>query len=827
MLDQDISTADAKRLLSRPAFRGMPAHDLAGPGGWTRRGFLQAVGMGLGAGAVVGSLGESLIPGDVHDAFASPPIGANDGILVTIMLYGGNDGLNTVIPFTDGNYYAQRSNIAVAPSAALGITPTLGLHPRLPYLHQMYQRGQMAIVQGVGYPDPDLSHFTSMAVWMHAKFGTSAPTNGWIGRWLDGLSPAAAELGAATIDSSVALHLLGDQRQAVGISPWGDMFGVDSQAHDLRMYDGIRAMAAAGSGRGQWHDQFASTMKTQLDMAQQVAPAFVQTLPEGDLSKKLTIAARLINANIGLRILDVGLDGFDNHADELGNHPDLLGELDTAIATFYGTLSPQWRDRVTIMTMSEFGRTSWSNESGGTDHGTAAPLFVMGTHVRGGLYGQGPTLAGLGQWDRLPNYVDFRWVIGSVLDGWMGGGGSTILGGSFEDLQLFNGTPGTPGSDIPVIVLPAATPSGFVATAPQRVFDTRDGTGGREAPLGAGETWRFTIAGKYGIPLEAVAVAINLTSVDATAPTYVTVSPSGELRPFASNLNPVPGAAIPNLVLARVGLGGSIDLYNNSGTVHLVGDVVGWFTPDSDVGLEALAPARLLDTRDGTGGVLGAIGPGQVVELQVTGRGGVSDECEAVALNVTATEPSAASYLTVWPSGQDKPLASSVNMAPRQTVPNMVLAKVGDGGRVSIYNHSGTTHVVVDVLGCFGAGVSSKFVSLSPSRVLDTREGTGAPKSPLGRGALTLQLAGRGGVPSGGASAVLLNVTAVTPTAGTFVTVFPTDVERPNASNLNASAGQVVPNMVIARLGPDGAAEIYNNSGSVDLVADVMGYFTG
>lgn len=826
MLDQDISTADAKRLLSRPALRGMPGDDRPGPGGWTRRGFLQAVGMGLGGGALVGSLGESLIPGDVHEAFASPPIGATDGILVTIMLYGGNDGLNTVVPFTDGNYYAQRSNIAIAPSAVLPITGNLGLHPRLPYLHQMYQRGQMAVVQGVGYANPDLSHFTSMAIWMHARFGNSAPTNGWIGRWLDGLSPSAAELGAATIDSSVALHLLGDQRQAVGISPWGDMFGVDSQPPDLRMYDGIKAMSNAASGRGAWHDLFASTMRTQLDMAQQVAPAFEQTLPEGDLTKKMTIAARLINANIGLRVIDVGLDGFDNHADQSGNHPDLLGDLDTAIATFYGTLAPQWRDRVTIMTMSEFGRTSWSNESGGTDHGTAAPLFVMGTHVKGGLYGQGPTLAGLGQWDRLPAYVDFRWVIGSVLDGWLGGGGSTILGGAFQDLGLFNGTPGTPGSDIPVIVLPAAEPSGFVATAPQRVFDTRDGTGGRGTPLGAGETWRFTIAGKYGIPLDAVAVAINLTSVDATAPSYVTVSPSGEMRAFASNLNPVPGAAIPNLVVARVGLGGSIDLYNNSGAVHLVGDVVGWFEPGSDVGLEALAPARLLDTRDGTGGIVGPIGPGQVIELQVTGRGGVSEECEAVALNVTATEPSVGSYLTVWPTGEQRPLASSVNMAPRQTVPNMVLAKVGAGGRVSIFNNSGTTHVVVDVLGCFGSGVSSRFVSLSPARVLDTRDGNGAPQTPLGRGALTLQLAGRGGVPSSGASAVLLNVTAVTPTAGTFVTVFPTDVERPTASNLNAVTGQVVPNMVIARLGPDGAAQIYNNTGTVDLVADVMGYFT-
>jgi len=828
MLDPDISTADARRLLSSPI--GLPgcSADLLGPGGWTRRGFLQAVGMGLGGGALVGTLGESLVPGDVRDAFAGAPLGASEGILITLMLYGGNDGLNTVVPYTDGNYYSQRSNIAMPAGDVLAMNGQVGLHPRLSYLHSMYQLGQVAVVQGVGYANPDLSHFTSMAIWMNSRFGPGAPTSGWIGRWLDGQPADRADLAAATIDSSVALHLVGENRRAVGISPWGEMFGVESEPPDLRMYAGIKAMAASGAGRGQWHDMFASTMRTQIDLAHEVAPAFAAALPDGNLARKMTIAARLINADVGLRVIDMGLDGFDNHDDQLAGHPDLLGELDQAISTFYATLAPGFRDRVTIMTMSEFGRTSSSNQSGGTDHGTAAPMFVLGTKVKGGLYGQGPSLAGLGQWDRLPAYVDFRWVIGSVLDGWMGGGGSTILNGSFPDLGLFAAAPGTPGgAPPPPIVLAPASPSGFVTSSPQRVFDTRDGTGGRSTPLDAGESWRFTIAGAHGIPLEAVAVAINLTAVGATAPTFVTVFPSGEARPLASNLNPVPGVVTPNLVLARVGTTGSIDLFNNSGSVHLVGDVVGWFLPGGDVGLHALAPERLLDTRTGTGGVLGTVGPGQSIDLQVTGRGGVSSDAVAVALNVTATEPTESSYLTVWPAGQGRPVASSVNMVTGQTVPNLVFAKVGDGGRVSIFNHSGATHVVVDVLGCFGAGVSSKFVALSPQRVLDTREGIGAPMAPLTTGTLSLALAGHRGVPSSGVSAVLLNVTAVLPSAGTYVTVFPSGIERPVASNLNAVAGQVVPNMVIARLGPDGATQLYNNAGAVDLVADVMGYFTG
>ncbi|MGD9999333.1 MAG: DUF1501 domain-containing protein [Ilumatobacteraceae bacterium] len=823
MLDVDISTADARRLLSRPD--GAAAS--RGPGGWTRRGFLQAVGMGLGGGALVGTLGESLIPGDVREAFAGPPIGPNDGILITIMLYGGNDGLNTVIPYTNGLYYQQRANIAVPQNQVLAINDQVGLHPNLAYLRSLYANGNVAIVQGVGYNDPDLSHFTSMAIWMSAKYGPGGASSGWIGRWLDGQSAAVAELGAATIDASVPLHLLGVNRRAVGISPWGAMFGAETEPPDLRMYEGIKAMAASTAGRGQWHDQFASTMRTQMNLAHDVSPVFEQALPDGNLARKMTIAARLINANIGLRFIDISLDGFDTHDDQNASHPDLLAVLDAALQTLYATVSPAYWDRITIMTMSEFGRTSFSNDSGGTDHGTASDMFVIGTHVKGGLYGQQPSLAGLEQWDRLAYHVDFRSVIGTVLDGWMGGGGSTILQGGFENLGLFNGGPGTAGGgNGPVIVLPPAAPSGFVPMSPLRVFDTRDGTGGRAAPLGQGESWSFLLAGQFGIPADAVAVALNLTSVDATEPTFVTVYPGGESRPFASNLNPVPGAAIPNLVLARAGVGGTVNFYNNTGSVHLVADVVGYFTPDNDTGLAPLSPARLLDTRDGTGGVLGAIGPGQHIDLTVIGAGGVPDGTEAVALNITATQPTDGSFLTVWPAGEQRPLASSVNMSPGQTVPNMVIARVGTDGKISIYNNSGTTHVVVDVLGAFTPESGARFVTTSPARALDTREGNGAPQARLGRDALTLPLTGRLGIPSSGVTAVILNVTAVQPSDGTFITVYPSNVERPLASNLNATNGQVVPNMVLARLGPDGAAKLYNNSGDIDLVADIMGYFT-
>ena len=206
MLDPDISTADALRLLSstdsiptrrRPADGLDPSRLPASRRHGRRR---------RRAG---GHLGQSLIPGEVHEAFAGPPIGANDGILITIMMYGGNDGLNTVVPYGNGAVLpaAREHRRAAEPGAGDQQRHRAAPQPALPA--SLFGNGQVAIVQGVGYPDPDLSHFTSMAIWMNAKFGPGPATSGWIGRWLDGQSAAVAELGAATIDSSVPLHLHG------------------------------------------------------------------------------------------------------------------------------------------------------------------------------------------------------------------------------------------------------------------------------------------------------------------------------------------------------------------------------------------------------------------------------------------------------------------------------------------------------------------------------------------------------------------------------------------------------------------------------------------
>jgi uncharacterized protein (DUF1501 family) len=825
VLDPDISTEDALHLLSRPSDID---DEPVGPQGWTRRAFLQAIGAGVFGGAAVGTIAGEFFGGDIPEAWAGTPIGANDGIVVVVTLYGGYDGLNTFVPYGDGSYYTRRANVAIPQNQVLAVNGSVGFAPQLTYLKTLYDAGQVAAVQGTGYANPDLSHFTSMAIWMNGRFGGGPPSTGWVGRWLDGQPAGVADLAAASLDTSVPLHMQGVVRRAAGIPPNGGMFGFDNQPSDQRMYAGLRAMSNVTGGRGALFDTFNATMRRQLDLANEVAPPFRAALPGGgELTRELTIAARLINANLGLRVFDVSRGGFDTHDNQNNALPGLLVDLNAGLQAFFATLQPQWQNRVTLLVISEFGRTPSSNNSGGTDHGTSNTSFVIGTNVRGGLYGQMPSLTSLDRNGRMLSYVDFRWIYGTLLDSWMGGGATTILNGGYQNLGLFHAGPGAASPTVTPVVLGPSVASGLVSTAPQRVFDTRDGTGGRSTPIEAGESWAFPLAGRYGIPTDATAVALNLTAVDATVPTYVSVWPGGTVKPFTANLNPVPGMAVPNLVIGQLGPAGTLSFYNNSGSVNLVADVVGWFTPSSNLRLRALTPARLLDTRDGTGDVLGAVAGGSTVSLKVTDRGGVPVNAKAVALNVTVTEPTNGSFLTVFPAGDARPLASSVNMVRGQTVPNMVLARVGTDGRVSIYNNSGAVHVVVDVVAAFADNAPGRLVAVQPARVLDTREGIGAPVAKVGQDALVMKLTGQTGIPGSGVSAVLMNVTAVTPDRDTFITVYPTGGDRPLASNLNVVAGQVIPNMVLARVGPDGSVAFSNNQGSVDLVADVMGYFTG
>lgn len=358
---------------------------------------------------------------------------------------------------------------------------------------------------------------------------------------------------------------------------------------------------------------------------------------------------------------------------------------------------------------------------------------------------------------------------------------------------------------------------------PARLLDTRDGSGGISGKIGPGSTTVLQVAGRGGVPAVGVgAVVLNVTVTEPTTDSYVTVFPTGVSAPLASNLNVTAQQTVPNLVVAKVGVGGKVSFFNNSGEAHLVVDVSGWFPEGS--GLQPLSPIRALDTRSGNGAAVGPIKGGSTVRLKVAGRAGVPAQgAAAVVLNVTVTEPTANGYVTVFPSGSARPLASNLNFTPGLTVPNLVIAKVGPDGAVNLFNSAGSTHLIADVAGWFPA--SSALTSVAPSRLLDTREGNGAPAGTVGPGSVTrLQITGRNEVPAG-IGAVVLNMTVTEPTAAGYITVYPTGVERPTASNLNMRPGQTVPNLVIAKVGADGAVNIFNSAGNSHLVADVVGWF--
>lgn len=252
---------------------------------------------------------------------------------------------------------------------------------------------------------------------------------------------------------------------------------------------------------------------------------------------------------------------------------------------------------------------------------------------------------------------------------------------------------------------------------------------------------------------------------------------------------------------------------------------------------QALNPARLLDTRpgqqtaDGQFAATGAVAPGGSLNLTVLGRGGVpATGVKAVVLNVTATQPTTFGFLTVHPKGEARPLASNLNFAAGQTAANLVVAKVGADGQVTIYNQVGSTHLIADVMGWFPT--TAAFTPLTPARLYDTRpgettvDGVGAGGGIVPQGSVrTIKVTERGGVPAAGVGSVVLNVTATGPTGPGFLTVYPNGESRPLASNVNFTTGQTVPNTVIAKVGTGGLVTVYNDTNTTHVIVDVSGWF--
>ena len=372
---------------------------------------------------------------------------------------------------------------------------------------------------------------------------------------------------------------------------------------------------------------------------------------------------------------------------------------------------------------------------------------------------------------------------------------------------------------------------------PQRILDTRPQSqvGPYSTPLGPGETRNVQVAGVQGVPASGVgSVVLNVTVTNPTQGSFLTVFPTAagpNPPPNASNLNFYAQETIPNLVVVSLGANGRVSVFNKVGTVDVIFDVAGWIsTPDSVSGtagqLRPLVPDRLMDTRIGLGSPR-SLGPATVVDLQVSGRSGVPSNASAVVLNVTVTIPTAPSFLTVFPQGASKPFASNLNYVPGQTIPNRVMVKLGPTGQISIYNAQGNVDVIVDVNGWFTDGsdpsaIHGEFTGQAPSRILDTRQGAGPFQGGQPR---NQQVSGNGGVPAG-ATAAVLNVTVTNPTQPGFLVVYPSDAnQQPPSSDLNFFTGKTIPNLVVVKLGADGAVTIMNSTGSADVIVDVLGWY--
>jgi hypothetical protein len=327
----------------------------------------------------------------------------------------------------------------------------------------------------------------------------------------------------------------------------------------------------------------------------------------------------------------------------------------------------------------------------------------------------------------------------------------------------------------------------------------------------------------------ATAHNVLLTGTDFADGGTVTVSGSG-VSAGSTSLVSSTQLRVPLTVADNAALGTrDVTIVNADGGAATC---LGCLTVDEVQGrYTALSPARVLDTRDGTGGRLGKLAPGQTISVPVVGRGGVpTSGVSAVALNVIAGAPTSSGSLTVFPAGTTRPSMSNVSFVTGKSASNLVVAEVGSGGKVNVYNSSGNTHVIFDVQGWYGdepGGNDGRFQPLTPARVADTRSGLGGRTGQLGSGqSMDVQVTGRGGIPSSGVSAVVMNVTLPKPTADGYLLAYPAGVAKPRAANVTYLTGQATSKRVLAKVGSGGKVTLYNSGGSSDVIVDVGGWFT-
>jgi len=426
---------------------------------YSRRDFLGR--LGLGAATITGGYGLSVWEwaGPASASRATVGLGSGAGTLgegakghtlVIVEMAGGNDGLNTVVPLNVGAYHDLRPTLGVTDPIPLDVD--IGLHPSLAKLAKRFEAGQVAIVEGLGYPEPDLSHFGSIAIWWSARGGSGQA--GWLGAYLDGTVGFDDPLAAIGIGPGPSPALLGTRSFATTIT---DSSGLQprlpawlDRPDDLLEAWGNVAPAKVDATTlvGQVRRSVGLTVRAREDLAKALRGATVQA-PGNEASASgrrayqatsvvdsLALAAELIRSPAKPRVIYVsGIGDFDTHQGEAQTHPELMSRLDEGIDSFFIALGEAAKD-VVLATVSEFGRRPAEN-GGGTDHGTANVHFVVGPAVKGGRFGEPPSLTSLDRTGNLVHTTDFRSLYATLLDGWLGVEAAVILGDDFPTLPLF------------------------------------------------------------------------------------------------------------------------------------------------------------------------------------------------------------------------------------------------------------------------------------------------------------------------------------------------------------------------------------------------------
>jgi uncharacterized protein (DUF1501 family) len=412
-----------------------------------RREFLRA-GLVFGAGAAGLAAGYAAVP----DVFARAMYAAkqekvtNDKVLVMIQLAGGNDGLQTVIPLTDQSYRDLRPQLSRSADEALHISSEFGLNKNLVGTKKLWDDGKLAIVQGVGYPEPSFSHFDSIRVWETAD-PERRQQDGWLGKTiaqnydsaghpLVGCACGTTGVPGALRDLEATLTVVNSQQSF----KWSG--GAEMEKAMGVLYTGTPGIYGA------LFDTAVTTARDTVAQLRTSAASYTPMAPYSDnaklvfssrnqLAAALQLAAQLIVTGTGVKILHLTLGGFDTHYTQQQRHDDLMGYFDQAVSAFYADLAAHgMSDRVLIATWSEFGRRPKENASAGTDHGTSAPVFLMGDGVKGGLYGAPPSLTKVDTRGNLEYTVDFRSVYQEILDGHLQVDAKEVFTQSFDKLRV-------------------------------------------------------------------------------------------------------------------------------------------------------------------------------------------------------------------------------------------------------------------------------------------------------------------------------------------------------------------------------------------------------